>query len=354
MITHIDKGTFYSLPSLQVIVLSNNKLTNLPNDLFLRNHNMLILHFSRNTFHTLPSHALSHVNNVKKILLDSGCHIRRLNFLGYSPENIWKLSLISNSVARITATDFQPLSKFRIESFDLSKNKLTSLPDHVFTYLILLKQFRLSYNYFSQLNFSSFIGMASLQKLSVDYCGVRDILGFSDLMNGRQVIPPLIELIMHDNKISSFPSKVFMGFDSLALLDLRQSRIRYLANDSFQGLVSLKTLDLQNNLLKSVSPEIFKHMPNLTVLTLSSNKFVTVSPKQLQSIKKLRHLRMSRSDISKIQAEIWNLPALVTLDLSENKFDSLRKTFFLGLNNLSKLILYNNPIRHGAQNVSHS
>ena len=206
---------------------------------------------------------------------------------------------MSNHIAEVTSEDFRPLSTHRIELLDLSKNKFISLPDNVFMHLVFLTTLTLSQNNMIHFNFNSLLGMASLQKLDVLSCGIRNISGFpDDALNKSQVIPPLKTLIIGQNSLRLLPSKGFSGLVKLVQLDLKENRIKYLANDSFRGLVSLKMLNLRNNRMESVNSDVFWYTPSLYVLDLSKNNFKILSPAQLRDFKRLESLDFAENAIN--------------------------------------------------------
>lgn len=79
-IISIAQNTFYQLPSLVVLDLSHNKLTTLPQALFLAQLNLFLLDLSNNQLPTVPYNALN--QRIQTVVLQGKRLALRCNFFG--------------------------------------------------------------------------------------------------------------------------------------------------------------------------------------------------------------------------------------------------------------------------------
>lgn len=108
----------------------------------------------------------------------------------------------------------------------------------------------------------------------------------------------------------------------------------------FMGLDSLKILDLSSTGLQTVDPEMFVFIPNLQNLNLSKNKFRNIKIDTFCNLDNLKKLDLSQNIIENIEEGAFrHLKSLETLSLISNRFKSLGENTFEGLDNLEHLYL---------------
>lgn len=122
--------------------------------------------------------------------------------------------------------------------------------------------------------------------------------------------------------------------------------------DSFPTKLEMLTdLYLSGNQIESVGEKVFENLPNLVRLDLSNNKFQTFSDSALPDINRLEVLNLSKSfqnhtDIDVVVGVLQSakLDRLKVLDLSNNDLVILPEDTFMSLSNLVNLSLQNSSI----------
>lgn len=134
------------------------------------------------------------------------------------------------------------------------------------------------------------------------------------------------------------------------ILFVTGNNISGLSVDSFPSSLKLLTdLYLSGNEMEFVDEKVFDNLPNLVRLDLSNNKFQTFSERAFPDDNKLQVLNLSRCfhnhttmDLSVIQQ--GNLHMLKVLDLSNNDLVFLPEDIFTSLSSLITLSLQNSSI----------
>ena len=127
--------------------------------------------------------------------------------------------------------------RIEVTNIDLSNNKLTSLPEHLFE-------------------------------------------GFNNL----------IELDLEGNCLEHLPGHLFDGLKNLQDLNLSHNWLSDLHEHLFEGLVNLQALDLSYNLLMSLPEGLFKGLNNLQELSLNNNQLMSLPERLFESSNNLRAL----------------------------------------------------------------
>ncbi|XP_072495038.1 leucine-rich repeat transmembrane protein FLRT1 [Notamacropus eugenii] len=148
-------------------------------------------------------------------------------------------------------------------------------------------------------------------------------------------------LFLSRNHLSSIPSGLPRTLEELRLDD---NRISTIPLHAFKGLNSLRRLVLDGNLLANqrIADDTFSRLQNLTELSLVRNSLAT-PPLNLPSAH-LQKLYLQDNAISHIPYNtLAKMRELERLDLSNNNLTSLPRGLFDDLENLSQLLLRNNP-----------
>ncbi|XP_055332435.1 podocan-like [Paramacrobiotus metropolitanus] len=176
-------------------------------------------------------------------------------------------------------------------------------------------------------------------------------------------------LSLRDNRFDDyiFTSRLFHNFTNLETLDLTHTfmlksvasfsglpklRALRIAGNEFEELivsdifqnsqsVNLELLDLSDNSLVTLPRGVQRVVGNLRVLNLAGNKFhipsVTDNAEKIHATQftifpKLQTLDLSRNRLTSFTATFLNhVQTLTTLNLGCNRFDAIRKEFFIGL-----------------------
>ncbi|XP_035527477.1 trophoblast glycoprotein b [Morone saxatilis] len=140
--------------------------------------------------------------------------------------------------------------------------------------------------------------------------------------------------------------------DNTKFLFVTGNNISHISVDSFPNRLELLTdLYLSGNEMESVDAEVFDNLPNLVRLDLSNNKFQSFSERAFPHNNTLQFLNLSRSlNNHSFMDEVLgvlqsgNLLQLTVLDLSNNDLVILPDTIFTSLSNLVNLSLQNSSI----------
>ncbi|XP_023686833.1 leucine-rich repeat transmembrane protein FLRT3-like [Paramormyrops kingsleyae] len=148
-------------------------------------------------------------------------------------------------------------------------------------------------------------------------------------------------LFLSRNHLSSIPIGLPMSIEELRFDD---NRISSISEEAMQHLINLKRLVLDGNLLnnKRIGEMAFVNLINLTELSLVRNSFTT-PPANLPSTS-LEKLQLQDNHIKVVPVGAFAfLRQLYRLDLSGNNISSLPRGLFDDLDNITQLLLRNNP-----------
>jgi Leucine-rich repeat (LRR) protein len=257
--------SIFSLRSLKVLKLSNNKLEKIPDSI--------------GKLSSLQYLSLE-INNLVKLPKSIG-NLSLLKFLNLR-EN--KLTEIPSSIGELKS----------LKTLDLSKNKIRSLPESI-GLLYSLKLLNLSNN--------------SLERLP----------------NSLNSISSLNKLNLEDNNLKSLPRSMGL-LEFLEVLKLGWNRLKRLPN-SFAALKSLKSLHLNNNNLLKLSSSICL-ITSLEYLDASFNKIYAL-PDDLNKLRSLKVLKLNDNQFKNLPDSIGSLYSLEKLDFSGNSLESLPKSVVL-------------------------
>lgn len=107
------------------------------------------------------------------------------------------------------------------------------------------------------------------------------------------------------------------------------------------AVCGLTNITLNNCELKRIDPCLFE-LPELLNLNLSGNKFTQIDDLNFM---KLVELNLSNNQIISIGKNI-NLPRLINLDLSHNKITRIDRNFCSNFKNISKLDINSNQLKY--------
>uniref|UniRef100_A0A8C9QQP3 Leucine-rich repeat transmembrane protein FLRT3 n=1 Tax=Scleropages formosus TaxID=113540 RepID=A0A8C9QQP3_SCLFO len=148
-------------------------------------------------------------------------------------------------------------------------------------------------------------------------------------------------LFLSRNHLSTIPLGLPMSIEELRFDD---NRISSIPEEALQHLINLKRLVLDGNLLNNrrIGEMAFVNLINLTELSLVRNSF-TSPPANLPSTS-LEKLQLQDNHINVVPVGAFAfLRQLYRLDLSGNNLSSLPQGIFDDLDNLTQLLLRNNP-----------
>ena len=161
---------------------------------------------------------------------------------------------------------------------------------------------------------------------------------------------------LHNNNISTVPSRVLNHLVNCTELDLSYNRISEVKVGMFEGLVSLKRLLLMHNLIDTVEDRSFSPLGACTELVLSENRIQEVRAEMFEGLASLRTLSMRDNRFDRLDAGAFTvqgdnhnetstpLQSLRYLNLRQNPLNEIGKGTFVGLIHLETLaIVIGNP-----------
>jgi Leucine-rich repeat (LRR) protein len=136
--------------------------------------------------------------------------------------------------------------------------------------------------------------------------------------------------------------------NNVAKIDLSNNQLRFIQPGTFTkpNTFRLGSLDLSNNQLTSIEPGTFSGLDKLSSLKLKGN-LITLQPDMFMDFVRsnLQWLNLSNNKLDAIPAGTFNgLSKLVSLSLDNNQLTLTTPDSFMGLDNLARLYLINNPI----------
>ena len=232
--------------------------------------------------------------------------------------------------------DFAGLSGLAF--LNLRDNRLTQLPQRLFTDLAALVELVLDRNYLGTLPADVFDPLAALTRLDLAGNSLRELPdGLFDNLSG------LITLNISRNDIAALPEGVFDELGSLTELNLEGNPIAVVPEAIFTDLTELKILSLgdsaellalTNGVFDDLSPLPFD-VENHTSLTLTDGVF--------DGLEGLLWLRLR--GVASLSADVFaGTPNLLELEVSDGALSSLPAGVFDNLSSLYKLNLEGNPL----------
>ena len=270
-------------------------------------------------------------------LWDLGLTELRPDVFAGMPE-LFDLMLPRNELTSLPAGIFRGLHNLH-DSIDLSGNRLTSLPETVFSDVSKVRLLRLDDNELTDLPPRVFSGLSRLDWLLLD--GNRLASLPPGVFRG---LSSLAVLKLDDNELSDLPPGVFSGLSSLTWLELDRNRFASLPPGIFSDLSTLEVLSLQENQFGTVPTRALEDLSGLQVLFIGANSLGSLEPDAFSGLANLTRLSMGSSGLSVVSPGAFaSLGRLDTLFLNGNLLEGLPPGAFAGVGALQRLRLDGNP-----------
>jgi len=287
-IESVEAGAFGATVYLQRLDLGDNRLVQLPSDVFHPLHQLQYLNLTGNRLVALPRQ------------------------LFYGLDRLQEIRLAANQLAVLPYQAFAPVRE--LVRLDLSGNRLVSLPDHSFRPNKQLQELWLAGNRLTKLPSRLFSGLSQLHALD-----------------------------LADNEIDTLPRSLFIDLVTLEYLDLAGNPITHFTNTAFQGLVSLRWLNLDRLPITSLPVDVWRPVSGLRTLLLSRTKLESLRNGNLAGLAELETLEITNSPLREIGHLTLNeTPSLRRLDLHHNDLAFLPANV-AHLSLLDELWLQGNP-----------
>ena len=297
---------FKPTDALQVVSVSHNRISDLPSSLFREYSSLQEIDISNNVLTTLQDGLFSHLSRVKRLYLQDNrlTRISKDDFADMS--DLLTLNLTNN---RIFFSDlsgaFLPFRNLGSLMFlYLQDNRITDLPDNVFSGLEQLAELNVSSNGLETIAPRAFVSLVELTKLDLSnnsLTGLPSDLDKTDLSRLKQ-------LYMSRNMLRGYNSSMFGGFGALQRLNLDHCVI----TDFKEGMLDLT---------------------HLQILDLSHNAAMRLVGSPFQNLRGMRKLYMRSSGMTSLpnMSLSGEFPSLLEIDLSSNSISSLPMGVFTNL-----------------------
>lgn len=316
----IDGAAFRDLLLLQVLNLSGNSLTSLPQ----LPQNLRVLNLERNHLFNIVEPLKT--PQLKKLYLDKNCFYanpckQSLTISESVFRELSQLQTLTLSYSNLTSV---PKGLPRsLERLDLNENTITEIPEGTFANLTLLKYLNLGWNcqrcdHAAQPCFPCPLNLP-LQLYPDSLYSKKSSLTF---------------LSLRGNSLRTLPKGFFQHLKHLERLDLSENFLFYaIQNGSFfSELTSLSWISLIYNFEPLttqptifLSPHIAK-MSRLQYLLLSGNFFYSLSHQSFEVLSRLQNLRkleLRMNFIITFDMKALRVPSLTSVDLSQNMLSFL-------------------------------
>ncbi|CAA9999202.1 unnamed protein product [Nesidiocoris tenuis] len=265
--------------------------------------------------------------------------------------NLTKLRLLNlwgNRLKNLTRSLFSDLNN--LEALDLSSNQITTLPPDIFSDLPNLKKINLHGNNFIALPQGLFSSNPLLEKFQLNHNRVElRVIPAALLAN----LPKLQEVQMHHCNISSLPENLFWGSTSLSVVSLASNALTSLPPKLLKDCENLQDLDLSHNSILTVPDEFFYSQRKLTKLNLSFNLLANITQSLFYSMESLTTLDMSHNNISVVARALFP-STLTSVDLSYNEISDLLYTEDFSPDSLGPASVFQGAIDLKTVRLSHN
>ncbi|NWT21111.1 LRC32 protein, partial [Vireo altiloquus] len=323
--SHVARWYISNLTSLRVLDLSGNTMTKLLAGTFRNSPRLRQLDLSNNYIMEIQEGAFEPLEELEVLNL-------ALNSLhcisGFSLTQLQVLNLSYNALELFSSEEGGEPYLLRV--LDLSHNRLLSFPElpkaHDLTHL----------NLSNNLIASLLPGSPHPREFVLPY---KEMQRFNRTVHPAAALTHVADLDLSNNRLELFPFSFFHSLGSLHSLSLARNCLQDVARESFSNgtELSVRSLDLHSNALRVLPRWFFDPLPHLESIDLGSNSLQpcesqgrdlgedshmsapgdTCTP--FYNVPHLKHLSLSKNNISRLQPFAFNSTPLRSLDLSGNR-----------------------------------
>ncbi|KAG7253429.1 hypothetical protein CRUP_020877 [Coryphaenoides rupestris] len=355
-ISVISDNSFESFRQLQKLIIKRNYLSSVPRA--IRNISTLLkLDLSFNNISVLGCDDFANMTQLRILHLNNNHFVSSsvLNVCVFKDlVNLNHLELQNCSITKLNGAFKKNLQNLQV--LELFNNQLTVLDHGEFEALKSLKKLSLHGNKLKTLKSGTFHGLSSLTNLILAY---NELKITQITYNVFCDLKALKILNLMNNQIKSRSEKPipppFTELSQLNKLLISGQRSRYkfrLPQNFLEGLTNLSVLNMEDATLRLLHPHTFNYTPNLNVLYLSSNDFTDIPDSLFSSIKKLKRLDISQTNLRSLDFLLHaNLTELESLQVKKNAFTVIRKQVMQSLPALIYLEMQGNSFTCDCDNA---
>ncbi|NWS32668.1 LRC32 protein, partial [Polioptila caerulea] len=352
--SHMASWYISNLTSLRVLDLSGNTMTKLLAGTFRNSLRLRWLDLSNNYIMEIQEGAFEPLEELEVLNL-------ALNSLhcitGFSLTQLRVLNLSHNALELFSSEEgAQP---YLLRVLDLSHNRLLSFPElpraHDLTHL----------NLSNNLIASLLPGSPHPREFALLY---KEMQRFNGTVRPVAALTHVADLDLSNNRLQLFPFSFFRSLGSLHSLSLARNCLQDVARESVSDgtELSVRSLDLHSNALRALPRWFFNSLPHLESMDLGSNSLQPCgnqgrdlggdshmsAPRDnctsFYNVPRLKHLSLSKNNISRLQPHAFTRTPLLSLDLSGNRDLSMPTGALGGLElSLQELSLRDNQMDEG-------
>ena len=277
--------------------------------------------------------------DLKELFLD-GNRLTTLPDGVFSPlSNLSRLQLQNNRLTAIGRHFLDGLSNLLV--LDLSGNQIGVVDLDAWTPVPILSTLRLHDNVIDgALNSTRLSSLTQLKTLNVEGNRISEVT-----LDAFRLLSHLESVNIARNRILALPGSVFSANTQLKHVDASENEISELEADVFNETKTLETLSLHGNRIKTLPIYIFRHMHNLRALYLQRNFISGILSNSLSGLSSLRSLDLSQNRIGSLPLAIFDPLGLVhTLSLAGNQISVVEHRPFESMLDLDTLDMSNNQL----------
>ncbi|ETN67288.1 chaoptin [Anopheles darlingi] len=327
---------------LQVLDLSGNNLTELPDELFRGFDSLRHLNVKDNVLRPVDG---GHRNASPF----AGLHLYQLDMVGQrnKPTVLTELGTMQNlrslALSAVPSTSLAPehLAALgpELEELRLNRAALKSIKSRAFTHVRSLKRLDLSENRIDAFEPDAFADVGhSLVALRASHGLGGQLTAFPAEAFRR--LTALEALDLSNNRLKVLTDGSLHLLRNLVSLELHDNQLETLAKGTFQADLHtrLATVSLRYNSIRSIATHTFVELPALTALFLDDNRLETIERRAFMNLDRLKLLNLRGNRLTRIADEAFqNLPELEKLDLAYNELSSFDFDFFDQIGSLTTL-----------------
>lgn len=346
-LTSLSKNDLESFPELRVLHCNQNKLQQLPYDLFEGNPLLKYISFSNNQLKVIGSGILYPIRNLAEAWFGANICVEMV-----AVNNTKEMENLQKAIHENCSVEISLRSEIDKLKLDLTKvDQRLKGKDKIHENLLKIHekcQKELSSRSIPEsivLN-CEIIEINEEQSCKLNYLKVTspnisiDSVVSNQLSNEWSTIKRL-EII--DEEANYLPINLNEFFSHLTELSVRSSKLMAINGEAFNNMTFLTSLVLPSNILKFITKLDFIFLRNLLLLDLSFNEIETIETGSFDTLIELVELKLNNNLLTNINQEYFsNLVKLEVLSLQNNKLELIEA--FGNLTNLERINLSGNRI----------
>ncbi|XP_053976028.1 chaoptin [Hylaeus volcanicus] len=318
----VDSADFAGLESsLELLDLSGNNITALPNPIFQEYDFLRTLSFRENKIQTFSPVEVFNGFQYSLYNLDlSGKENSVVSLQDLRQmRNMRFLSISKMPQSTLSPEDFMEYG-MDIKELHIVKSNLNTIKSHAFMHVRGIKYLDFSENAISSIENEAFSEVGhSLLTLRMSH-GLSS--SFSEIPNSPfKFLTNLQHLDFSNNKIKSMPDTSFHFMKRIKRIELQDNEIDSIRKGTFQGDIhsSLEEVNFAFNKIKTIQTHTFVDLPRLSTINLEDNAIDIIERRGFMNMKLLKYINLRGNKIKNITDEAFqNLPDLEFLDLAYN------------------------------------